>query len=167
MSVVRSSDLRRSQTLNRVVAPPDRRQRPAVPWPTGDARWRLIPPEAIPRGLQSLQALVPMRLATCAEVDCPRYLRGSTEVRSSGRVHYFVGHLSAEEIVGTGKIGMDGGRLPVVAHHPPGTAAVCDVIHKVPSGQPPIYVVDGRPVVENEFVDRLGGGVEAVKRKRG
>lgn len=110
-----------------------------------------------------------MRLATCEEVDCPRYLKGSTEVMTGGGPQFFVGHMSAEEIVGTGRVGMQGNQLPIVKHHPPGKATVCNVVHKVPSGQPPVYVVDGKPVVETQFLDRLGGGVETVieRAKRG
>lgn len=156
------SSLVRAKALTRTPAAPDKRQRPAVPWPRGDGRWALIPPEAIPRGHQSVQALVPMRLATCEEVECPRFLRGWTEVLGKNQPQ--IGHLSGEEIVERNIVGMDGGRAPLVKHHEPGTP--CDVVHKVPNGQPPVYIVDGRPVVESEFLDRLVGGAEAVKQKR-
>ena len=105
-------------------------------------RPRLIDPKRLPPGMQKLKARVPMRLATCKEVACPRLEYGWTEARGGPFV----------------------GRREVGIYHEPGSP--CPLPHKVPSGAPPIYIVDGRAVVEDEFVQRLGEGVEAVTHIR-
>lgn len=121
--------------------------------------------DAIPAGWQSVNIRVPMRPASCAETDCPSYLGGWTEVvTQDGATHNREGMVSQDEAAAT--FGLYGPLElpPSVIHHPPGTP--CGQIHKVPSGLPPVYVVDGRVVLWSEFEDALGGGVHRAQQLR-
>lgn len=122
-----------------------------------------IPPERIPPGWQNVAIRVPMRLATCEEVECPMFLAGWTEIRGhDGNTIQRVGKLSVEEAAGiTGYYGAQS-LPPMVAYHPEGLD--CGRVHKVPSGLPPIYRVNGRTVLWTEFEDAIGGGVHQTQR---
>jgi hypothetical protein len=137
-------------------------QKPVL-WPRYDPvakTTRLVPirPDRIPMGWQSVQFHVPMRLATCEETDCPFFLGGWTEVLvADGNQQTRPGAVSQEQAAA--EFGLFGPReiAPNVIHHPAGTP--CPRIHKVPSGVPPLYTVNGRPVLWNEFEDSLGNGI--------
>jgi hypothetical protein len=144
------------------------RQRELVEFP----RWiggkvQMVPMswDAIPAGWQTIKIRVPMRPASCEETDCPRFLEGWSEVLTAdGGVHSREGLISHDEAAAT--FGLYGPHdvAPTVIHHPPGTP--CPEIHKVPSGFPPVYVVDGRVVLWPEFEDAIGGGVHTAQQIR-
>lgn len=121
------------------------------------------PISAIPRGWQSIHVRVPMRLASCAEVRCPYFEQGWNEMF---RPHQpgseaVAGDLTQDEAVARfGLLGPDE-LAPQLVWRPPGTP--CPRIHKVPAGLPPIYEVDGRPTLWNEFEDALGGGIHQAQ----
>ena len=113
--------------------------------------------EHLPSGWQSVGIRVPMRLATCEETDCIFYLHGWTEVMpGDGNRVPRPGAVSQDEAAATW------GSAASVVHHPPGTP--CQRIHKVPSGIPPLYHVNGRPTLWNEFEDSIGGGLHRAKQ---
>lgn len=179
--------IRSSQRLNRVITPgPSVEQRKAqapIRWPRylgGKVRMVPIPPEQIPRGWQSVQIHVPMRLATCEEVECPFLANGWTEVLpADGSRHTRPGKVSRDEAAET--FGRYGPRelVPNVIHHPPGTMCPGDAslqepgellstrTHKVPSGIPPLYTINGRVTQWTEFEDALGGGLERARTLAG
>lgn len=121
---------------------------------------RLVTPTRTPPGVQSLKARVPMRLATCKEVDCTALEAGWSEVLPYGGSPVFrLGRIDPDEAGSIFGIGPDG-QPPRVVYHQPGTP--CPRPHKVPSGLPPVYAVDGRLVTEQEWTDRLGEGAYTV-----
>lgn len=125
---------------------------------------RLIQPKRLPPGVQSLKARVPMRLASCQEVGCPALETGWSEVTThDGNRVFALGHLEPEEAGATYGFGPQD-QPPAVTFKQPGTP--CPRIHKVPSGLPPVYVVDGRAVTETEWKDRLGEGAYTVQYLR-
>ncbi len=133
-------------------------------WPryvNGKLGVHAIHPSQIPPGWQSVQVHVPMRLATCEESDCPTLKGGWTRVTmGDGNVTHFDGHRSRDEaaaIVGTYR-----GLPPQVEHMAPGEP--CPILHKLPSGVPPLYTINGRPTLWNEFEDGLGGGVHQIQK---
>lgn len=135
-----------------------------IPGPGGSRRTVMVPiaPDRIPAGWQSVQFHIPMRLATCEETDCPMLLRGWTQVLvPDGSRHERVGDYRTDQAAA--EFGLYGPRelAPEVIHHPAGTP--CPRVHKVPSGVPPLYTVNGRPVLWNEFEDSLGGGIHRVQ----
>lgn len=122
-----------------------------------------IDPARIPAGWQSIQIHVPMRLATCEETGCPLFLNGWTEViTASGNVHPQEGALTPDEAAQLYGYFGAASTPPTTIHHPAGMP--CPEIHKVPSGVPPLYTVNGRPVLWNEFEDRLGGGIHQTQQ---
>lgn len=170
--VIRSSGVTRTDraaaALNRKV--PGVEQPPLL-WPrwvqTGPGRGKTvmvpIPWDRIPPGWQAVRASVPMRLATCEETDCSMFLGGWTEILTAdGNRSTKAGLISEGEAVA--QFGLYGPKEipPARIEHPAGTA--CPRIHKVPSGLPPIYQVDGRPVLWNEFEDALAGGIHQAQR---
>lgn len=162
----------RSSTLNRIV--PGRQAAPPAPvlWPrwvqTAPGRGRVvmqaIPADRIPPGWQSVRIRVPMRLGTCEEAECDFLEQGWTEVLAGGSSHPYAGHLSPEQagelfgFTGEGPVRVP----PTVIHHEPGTP--CPRLHKVEAGLPPVYLVNGRTVLWNEFEDSLLGGWEAASK---
>lgn len=117
------------------------------------------PVAQMPAGWQSIGIRVPMRLATCEEVRCPFLLRGWTEVLpGDGNRVPEAGEVRQEEAAAKW------GAAAQVIHHPPGTP--CNRIHKRASGLPPIYHVNGRPTLWNEFEDSLGSGVHRAQQLR-
>ena len=115
------------------------------------------PVAALPAGWQSVGVRVPMRLATCEEVNCPFLLNGWTEVLpGDGNRVPMAGQMSQDQAVETW------GQRAGVLHHPAGTP--CPRIHKLPSGIPPLYHVNGRPTLWNEFEASLGGGVHQMQQ---
>lgn len=157
-----------------------------VQGPNGRRVTRMVPidPSQIPPGWQSVQFHVAMRLASCEEVDCPQFLNGWTEVMRGGvTIGTRTGDMTADEAVST--YGLEGPRevAPTLVHHEPGTPCPGDRAnqppvalvnageakldpraHKVPSGVPPLYTINGRPVLWNEFEDSIGGGLDATRR---
>lgn len=134
-----------------------------LPGPGGQRVVRMVPihPAQIPAGWQNVAIRVPQRLATCEEVDCPFFLGGWNEViTADGGNHPMRGDMTQDEAAD--KFGLYGPReiAPVLRFNPPGTP--CPRIHKLPSGLPPVYSVDGRTVLWDEFEDRLGSGVERM-----
>jgi hypothetical protein len=121
-----------------------------------------ISAEQIPAGWQSVNIRVPSRIATCEETDCPAFLGGWSEVTPGGTTGSEVreGHITADEAAAT--FGLYGPKAlaPSVVHHPAGTP--CPRIHRTASGLPPIYIVDGRTVLWNEFEDAIAGGLETA-----
>lgn len=117
------------------------------------------PVAALPPGWQSVGIRVPMRLATCEETRCPFFLTGWTEVLpGDGNRVPQAGQVTRDEAAATW------GGASTVIHHPPGVA--CGRIHKLPSGLPPLYHVNGRPTLWNEFEDSLGNGVHRANQLR-
>lgn len=114
---------------------------------------------ALPPGWQAVGVSVPMRLATCEENNCPFFLNGWTEVLpGDGNRVPQAGIVSQERAAS-----MWGGASSVI-HHPPGT--ICGRVHKRPSGIPPLYHVNGRPTLWNEFEDSIGGGMHRAAQLR-
>lgn len=143
-------------------APEQRAAQIPVMWPrhiNGRTVMAPISPAQIPPGWQSIQVHVPQRMATCEETDCPQFLNGWSEIRPQGG-----GAVSKQGLIGADEAaqvwGTRSGIGPQVIHHPPGTP--CQRIHKVPSGIPPLYTVNGRPTLWNEFEDALGGGANRM-----
>jgi hypothetical protein len=117
------------------------------------------PVEALPMGWQSIGVRVPMRLATCEEVDCPFFLSGWTEVLpGDGTSHPETGEVLQDQAAATW------GAQTQVVQHPPGVP--CGRIHKLPSGLPPLYHVNGRPTLWNEFEDSIGNGAHRAAQFR-
>lgn len=117
------------------------------------------PIDGLPVGWQSVGVRVPMRLATCEEVECPFFLRGWTEILpGDGNSHPESGEVREDEAKAKW-----GGRARVL-QHPPGVP--CGRIHKVPNGLPPLYHVNGRPTLWNEFEDSIGGGIHRAQQLR-
>jgi hypothetical protein len=173
--IVRSSDIVRADRSAIQVARslPDEIEvaRPPILWPryvrtgpsTGRTVFMAIPAAAIPAGWQSVRFTVPMRRATCAEVDCPMYLAGWTEIiGADGNRQPRIGHISRDEAAQV--FGYYGPRSlkPQVKHHPPGLE--CGRVHKRPADIPPLYEVNGRPTLWHEFEDSLGGGVHRAQQ---
>lgn len=137
-------------------------------WPRhqgGRTRMARIDPAQIPPGWQSLGAHVPARPATCEETDCPMFLRGWTEIvppDGSGTVPK-AGELSPDDAAQiTGYYGA-ASLPPQVIHHPPGTT--CGRIHKIAQHAiPPLYTVNGRVVLWNQFEDAIGGGLHHAQQ---
>lgn len=172
-------------TLTRLPSPAQRAE--PVMWPryVPDGRggrklaMTAIDPRSIPPGWQAISVRVPMRLASCEEVECPFYLNGWTEVLpADGTRHTRPGKVTADQAANT--FGRYGPRelVPNVIHHPPGTTCPGDAAdqddgqlsaraHKVPSGLPPVYSVDGRIVLWNQFEDAIGGGLHRAKQLAG
>lgn len=156
----------RSSTLNRIV--PGATSGPPAPvlWPrwvpTGPGRGILrmlpIPAAQIPPGWQSVRIRVPMKIAGCLEAECDFLEHGWTEVVTGETSHPYAGRLEPEEagqIFGFG--GTDQVRIPpAVIVHPAGTP--CPRVHKIPAGLPPVYLINGRTVLWNEFEDAILGG---------
>jgi len=116
-----------------------------------------IPPERIPPGWQGIRVTVRHRLATCEEADCIFWLGGWSEViTGDGRSQPAVGRLSVDEAAATYGFFGPASIPPQVIAHPPGTP--CGRPHKVPADLPPVYQVNGRTVLWNEFEDSLAGG---------
>ncbi len=173
--VIRSSSLQRTdraaivtaKTVPGVELERDFQGRPVQPGvvlfpryvPGVGTRMVRTPVDTLPAGWQSLGVRVPMRMATCEEVECPFLLKGWTEVLPGD------GNRIPEE----GQVRQDqaaakwGGRAQVI-QHPPGTP--CGRIHKVPSGLPPLYHVNGRPTLWNEFEDSIGNGAHRAQQLR-
>lgn len=152
-----------------------------LPGPNGTRRTVMmrIPPEQIPAGWQSVRITVPMRLASCEEVDCPFFLRGWSEVVvPDGSRHTANAEMTADKAAAT--FGLYGPQelAPVVIHHEAGTpcpgdaskqppialvnageALLSERAHRLPTGVPPLYSVNGRTVMWNEFEDCLAGGL--------
>jgi hypothetical protein len=104
-----------------------------------------------------------MRLATCEETDCPMFLRGWTEILTrDGRTQPRAGDISQDEAAA--RYGFFGPQSlpPTVVHHEAGTP--CPRVHKVPSGVPPLYTVNGRTVLWSEFEDSIGGGLHHAQQ---
>ena len=115
------------------------------------------PVEYLPPGWQSIGIRVPMRLATCEEANCIFLRNGWTEVLpGDGNRVPVAGDVSGDQAAATW------GSASSVIHHPPGTP--CQRIHKLPSGIPPLYHVNGRPTLWNEFEDSIGSGVHRMQR---
>lgn len=139
-----------------------------VPWPRqvgGRTVWMPTPIELLPHGWQNLTIRQPMRLASCQEVECPRYTNGWTEVfTADGNRIERTGHVSQEQAAAT--FGLYGPRevAPTVVHHPPGVP--CPAIHKRPADLPPIFLRNGAPVAVGEFTDRIAESVDAVQHIR-
>lgn len=135
-----------------------------VMWPryvNGRTVMAAIHPAQIPKGWQSIQVHVPMRMASCEEVACPQFLRGWTEIRpGGGGIVSKAGVVTADEAAGTW--GIHRGQPPVVIQHRAGSP--CERIHKLPSGIPPLYTVNGRPTLWTEFEDALGGGAHRMQQ---
>ena len=155
MAVIRSS------TLNRILPGRTAGPPPVVLWPRwvgGRLRMLPIPAEAIPPGWQSVRVRLPMRIGTCEEADCDFLANGWSEVIVGDVSESYAGRLDPEEagqIFGFG--GQGATRIPpTVIHRDPGTP--CPRVHKIPAGLPPVYFVDGRTVLWNEFEDSLLGG---------
>lgn len=171
--IIVSASPRRSQALNLIRTPgPALEQRAAqipVVWPRYapgvGTKMVAIPPERIPAGWQSVQIHVPMRLASCEEVDCPFFLGGWNRVTTGDGRRMEVGRLSQDEA--DARYGLYGPReiAPTLEWQEPGTP--CERIHKVPSGIPPLYTVNGRTVLWSEFEDAIGGGLEHASRLAG
>ena len=137
-----------------------------LPGPGGQRKLVLtpIPPERIPPGWQSVNVKVPMRLASCAEVECPMFAAGWTEIRDhGGNTIQRIGRVSVEEAAGI--VGYFGPRSlpPMVTYHADGLD--CGRIHKLPSGLPPVYRVNGRTVLWNQFEDAIGEGVHTQQQR--
>jgi hypothetical protein len=145
-----------------------------------------IAPNRIPPGWQSVQFHVPMRLASCEEIHCPMFLRGWTEVVRGARIGTRAGEMTVDEAAAV--YGLEGPLeiAPTVIHHPAGTPCPGDAAnqppvalvnaheakldpraHKVPSGVPPLYTINGRPVLWNEFEDSIGTGLEQARQLSG
>lgn len=150
-----------------------------LPGPGGQRKLQMvpIPAQLIPPGWQNVSVKVPMRLASCEEVECPFYRNGWTEVLpADGSQHTRSGKVTSDEAAET--FGLYGPRelAPTVIHHPPGTTCPGDGAaqtpgerrdpraHMVPSGLPPLYRVNGRTVLWNEFEDAIGEGVHSIQR---
>lgn len=117
------------------------------------------PVAALPPGWQSVGVRVPMRLATCEETRCPFFLNGWTEVfPGDGNSVPQAGEIRQDEAAVTW------GAQTQVVHHQPGTP--CLRIHKKASGLPPLYHVNGRPTLWNEFEDSIGGGIHRAQQLR-
>lgn len=115
------------------------------------------PVDRLPAGWQSLGVSVPMRMATCEEVRCPFLLNGWTEMLpGDGNAIPIAGEVRADQAQATW------GEATTVRHHPPGTP--CQRLHKLPNGLPPIYTVNGRPTLWNEFEDAIGGGLHQAAK---
>jgi len=127
-----------------------------------------LPADAIPPGWQSVRVRVRHRLATCEETDCPFFLRGWSEVvLPSGDRQPQEAGLSRD--AAADRFGLYGPAAvpPTVVEHPPGTP--CGRVHKRPADLPPVYLVNGRTVLWNEFEDSLLGGwqrAETIGRER-
>lgn len=145
-------------------APEQRAAQAPVMWPRyiPGVGTRLVPinPQAIPAGWSSVGAHVPSRPVTCEQIDCPCYLRGWTEIlRPDGEpATYKAGRMDPDEAAQiTGYFGA-ASIPPQVIHHPPGTD--CPEIHKQADHRiPPLYSVNGKPVLWNQWEDSLGGGL--------
>lgn len=149
--VIRRSEVRRPRQIMWPRYLPDAR--------TGRRRVVLsaIDPADIPPHWQQVGVVVPGRLATCAEVGCPRWEQGWTEVLpGDGQSHPRTGRVSEDEARATW-----GPTAQVIWHEP---ETPCGLIHKIPSGEPPIYLVNGRPVGWAQFEDALAGGVRQIQR---
>ena len=140
-----------------------RKAQAPILWPRYDpvrreTRFVPTPPHLLPPGWQSTQVHVPMRLASCEETHCPMFLGGWTEVITvDGNRVPRAGNVTQDEAAATfGLYGPDE-VAPAVIQHPAGTP--CPRIHKVPSGVPPLYTLNGRTVLWTEFEDALGGGL--------
>lgn len=124
-----------------------------------------IDPRHIPPGWTAIGAHVPSRPATCDEIRCPMYLGGWTEIvpPDGSETVPKAGLLSRDEAAQfTGYFGA-ASLPPEVIHHEPGTA--CPVIHKIVDPRiPPLFTVDGRPVLWNQFEDTVGGGLYRAAR---
>jgi len=150
--------------------PEQRNAQAPIYWPrhvNGQTRMVRINPAQIPAGWQALQAHVPSRPVTCQEIECPMFLRGWTEIvpPDGGGVTMKAGSLSQDEAAQiTGYYGA-ASMPPNVIHHPPGTP--CPRIHKQAQHSiPPLYTVDGRTVLWNQFEDAMGGGIHQAHRFR-
>lgn len=133
--------------------------------PSGQRKLVMVPiqPDRIPAGWQNVAIRVPMRLASCEEVECPMYLAGWTEIRShDGNAIQRVGKVSVEEAAGIVGYFGPASLPPMVEYHAEGLD--CGRVHKVPSGLPPIYRVNGRTVLWTEFEDAIGEGVHQTQR---
>jgi hypothetical protein len=117
-----------------------------------------LPAEAIPPGWQSVRVRVPMRIGSCAEAECDFLEQGWTEVVTGETSHPYAGQLEPEQAGAIFGFGGEGAvRIPPqVIRHAPGTP--CPRLHKIPAGLPPVYLVNGRTVLWNEFEDALLGG---------
>lgn len=133
-------------------------------WVNGRVQMTRIDARQIPAGWQNVTIRVPMRLATCEETDCPRFLGGWTEVIPGGSAESETREGIVSQAEAAAIFGLYGPRElpPTVIHHNPGTP--CPEIHKVPSGVPPIYFVDGRTVLWNQFEDAIAGGLHTAQR---
>lgn len=138
-------------------------------WPrydprSGQTRMQGIRPDQVPAHWQSVQFHIPGTLVTCAEIDCPMFLRGWTEIvpPDGSKVTPKAGVLSVDEAAQiTGYFGA-AGLPPKVVNHPPGTP--CPRIHKQAGRIPAMATVNGRPVLWNELEDALGGGVHVAQQ---
>lgn len=147
---------------------------PPLLWPrwvqtgpnTGRTVFERIPPSRIPAGWQSIRFTMAHRRATCEEVDCPMFLKGWTEVLvADGNRLPKAGQVTREEAAA--EFGLYGPKelAPQTIHHPPGTE--CPRVHKTAVRDiPPLYTVNGRPTLWNEFEDALAGGVHRAQQLR-
>lgn len=167
--------------------------RPPLLWPrwirtgpnTGRTVFEAIHPSRIPAGWQSIRFTVAQRLATCEEVDCPMYLGGWTEVVvGDGNRVPEAGEITVAAAIG--RYGLYGPHelAPQTVHHPPGTicpgdrslqptpaerargATLNPRAHRKAVDIPPLYTVNGRPTLWNEFEDALGGGIHRAQQLR-
>lgn len=148
-------------------APEQRAAAVPIVWPRhvgGRTQMVRIDPSRIPAGWSAIQAHVPSRLTTCNERTCRFFVTGWTEIvpPDGSDVTEKAGILDrdqAAQITGY----YPGNTPPMVIHHPPGEQ--CGRVHRTASpGIPPLYMVDGRPVLWNEFEDALGGGVQRTQQ---
>lgn len=135
-------------------------------WPryvNGRVQVMPIHPDQIPKGWQSVQVHVPMRLATCEETDCPTLATGWTRVTmGDGNVDHQPGHISRDQAAAIYGYHGAASNPPAVEHMSAGQS--CPTLHKLPSGVPPLYTVNGKPTLWNEFEDALGGGVHHIQQ---
>lgn len=117
--------------------------------------------DQMPRNWQTVTARQPMRLATCEEVRCPNFRHGWTRVVTpDGNSTSMEGAFSQDQA--NAMFGSTRGVTSAVFPQPPGTP--CYLVHKIPTGIPPLYQVNGRWTLWNEFEDALGGGVHQMAK---
>ncbi len=135
----------------------------------------LITPTRLPPGMLKVGAMQKMRVASCAEMKCPRLLEGWTEADGGPfRGHIWCpdchkipaqGGCDCERITGHSLVLIPG------IHHEPGEP--CTMLHKTRDEHyEPIYNVqmkgdpEGRPCTASEFEDRLHIGMDTIIRVR-
>jgi hypothetical protein len=151
--------------FGRTPAPAGPRKK--VPWPRfvdGRIEFHDIDTLRIPPGWQQLNCTVPMRRATCEETDCPLFLSGWTRIEVPGIDDILMTEGRIEPDQAAQIYGYFGPASipPGCQYHEPGSP--CLQVHKLPNGLPPVYNVDGRTVLWNEFEDAIGGGIHQTQK---